>query len=216
MYEVRQVTRTVDGAVQARIYHNNRQTPLLVEHVQGDQWRRLGAQGGTQPSVKSDLGPEIGRGEEAVIYASLDGKSVYKDLGPTRLTTAEGYTNMEVVNLNKYYGEGFAVVVVDEGRKYLKMGRIEGVDLSQFEKGDLPARARSLLDDAFAEMEAKDIFHNDPQLKNFIYSAKDNKVYPVDMDGLSAEFMVAGAIDVYNRKKQKARREFSELITQAA
>lgn len=216
VYEVRQVTRTADGAVQARIYHNNRQTPLLVEHVQGDQWQRLGAQGGGLPSVKSDLGPEIGRGEEAVIYASLDGKSVYKDLGPTRLTTAEGYTNMEVVNLNKYYGEGFAVVVIDEGRKYLKMGRIDGVDLSQFEKGDLPARARSLLDDAFAEMEAKDIFHNDPQLKNFMYSAKDNKVYPVDMDGLSAEFMVPGVIDVYNRKKQAARTAFSELITQAA
>ncbi len=46
VYEVRQVTRTEDGAVQARIYHNNRQTELLVQHVEGDQWQRLGALGG--------------------------------------------------------------------------------------------------------------------------------------------------------------------------
>ncbi|MGF6094515.1 SET domain-containing protein-lysine N-methyltransferase [Pseudomonas sp. 18175] len=46
VYEVRQVTRGEDGAVQARIYHNNRQTELLVQHVEGDQWQRLGALGG--------------------------------------------------------------------------------------------------------------------------------------------------------------------------
>ncbi|WP_258232352.1 SET domain-containing protein-lysine N-methyltransferase [Pseudomonas orientalis] len=48
VYEVRQVTRTQDGVVQARVYHNNRQTELLVQHVQGDEWRRLGAPGGGQ------------------------------------------------------------------------------------------------------------------------------------------------------------------------
>lgn len=46
VYEVRQVTRGEDGVVQARIYHNNRQTELLVRHVEGDRWQRLGALGG--------------------------------------------------------------------------------------------------------------------------------------------------------------------------
>lgn len=46
VYEVRQVTRAEDGTVQARIYHNNRQTELLVQHVKGDHWQRLGAKGG--------------------------------------------------------------------------------------------------------------------------------------------------------------------------
>ena len=46
VYEVRQITRAEDGTVQARIYHNNRQTELLVQHVEGDQWQRLGAKGG--------------------------------------------------------------------------------------------------------------------------------------------------------------------------
>lgn len=46
VYEVRQITRAEDGSVQARIYHNNRQTELLVQHVEGDQWQRLGAKGG--------------------------------------------------------------------------------------------------------------------------------------------------------------------------
>ncbi|WP_330211591.1 SET domain-containing protein-lysine N-methyltransferase [Pseudomonas sp. AM4(2022)] len=48
VYEVRQVSRTEDGTVQARVYHNNRQTELLVQHVQGDEWQRLGAPGGGQ------------------------------------------------------------------------------------------------------------------------------------------------------------------------
>lgn len=46
VYEVRQVTRTEEGVVQARVYHNNRQTELVVQHIQGDQWQRLGAAGG--------------------------------------------------------------------------------------------------------------------------------------------------------------------------
>ena len=46
VYEVRQVSRTQEGAIEARVYHNNRQTELLVQHIQGDQWHRLGADGG--------------------------------------------------------------------------------------------------------------------------------------------------------------------------
>lgn len=212
VYEVRQVSRGADGSVQARVYHNNRQTPLLLERVQDDQWRRLGARGGQPVAVKADLGPEIGRGGEGVVYTSLDGKSVYKDLGPTRLTSVEGYVDMEVVNLNKYYGEGFAEVLIEDGRKYIKMGKIDGVDLAHVEKGSLPAEARSLLDDAVAQMEARDIFHNDPQLSNFMYSKTDNKLYPIDMNGMPAEFMVPAVKNVYDRQITQLRSAFSELI----
>jgi len=55
VYEVRQVSRTEDGVVQARVYHNNRQTELLVQHVQGDQWQRLGATGGAKPITAEHL-----------------------------------------------------------------------------------------------------------------------------------------------------------------
>ncbi len=214
VYEVRQVSRGADGSVQARVYHNNRQTPLLLERVQDDQWRRLGARGGQPVAVKADLGPEIGRGGEGVVYTSLDGKSVYKDLGPTRLTSVEGYVDMEVVNLNKYYGEGFAEVLIEDGRKYIKMGKVDGVDLAHVEKGSLPAEARSLLDDAIAQMEARDIFHNDPQLSNFMYSKTDNKLYPIDMNGMPAEFMVPAVKNVYDRQITQLRSAFSELIAQ--
>lgn len=46
VYEVRQIARTEDGFLQARVYHENRQTELLVQHLQGDQWQRLGVPGG--------------------------------------------------------------------------------------------------------------------------------------------------------------------------
>ncbi|MBT2374319.1 hypothetical protein J7E41_20055 [Pseudomonas fluorescens] len=216
VYEVRHVTRTADGVAQARIYHNNRQTPVLVQHVEGDQWQRLAARGGDPLSVASDLGPVIGGGGEGVIYASLDGRSVYKDLGQTSLKPFAGYMDMETRSLNKYYGEGFARTIIEDGRKYIKMGRIDGVDLSKFEKGSLPSQARSLLDDVFVQMEGKDIYHNDLQLKNFMYSSRDKKIYPVDMDSLSSEFMVPVVMDSYNRHKEALRRAFSGLIAKVS
>jgi len=215
LYEVRQVARTADGKVQARVYHNNRQTGLLVEHVQGDQWRRLGLQGGAPTSIKADCGPVIGRGGEGVVYASLDGKRAYKDLGPTRYTPSDNIELSDVQYLNKYYGDGFARTVVEDGRRYLVMGRIEGVDLAHINKNSLPPEARSLLADTFAEMEAKDIYHNDLQLKNFMYSANDNKIYPVDMDALSSEFMVSFLMQDYERKKQRLLRQYAALVAKA-
>ncbi|QLG91844.1 hypothetical protein HZF02_07675 [Pseudomonas yamanorum] len=212
VYEVRQVTRTEDGVVQARIYHNNRQTQVLVQHVRGDQWQRLGIRGGDPLSVVSDLGPVIGGGGEGVVYASLDGKSVYKDLGPTSLKPPAGYMDMETQSLNKYYGDGFAKTIIEDGRKYIKMGRIDGVDLSKVEKGSLPPEMRSLLDDVLAEMEMKDVYHNDLQLKNFMYSSRDKKIYPVDMESLSAEFMVPVVMNSYKRHKEDLRLAFSGLI----
>lgn len=215
VYEVRQVSRTEDGLVQARIYHNGRQTPLLVQHVQGDQWQRVNLLGGDSLSVADDLGPVIGGGGESVVYASRDGRSVYKDLGPTSLKPSDKYISMEVLTLNKYYGDGFARTIIEDGRKYIKMGRINGVDLSKFEVNSLPPEARSLLDDVLVQMEAKDIYHNDLQLKNFMYSAKDQKIYPVDMDSQELQFMVPVVMAAYKRQKEELRRAFSGLIATA-
>ncbi|OLY75487.1 hypothetical protein AU074_23680 [Pseudomonas sp. ATCC PTA-122608] len=212
VYEVRQVTRTADGAVQAQIYHNNRQTPVLVQHLQGDQWQRLGARGGNGPTVASDLGPRIGGGGEGVIYESLDGKSVYKDYGPSSLTPPAGYADNETLCLNNYYGEGFAATMYENGRRYLKMGKIDGADLSKFSKGSLPPEASSLLDDVFREMEQKNIYHNDLQLKNFMYSAKDNKIYPVDLNALEREDLGAILFNMYKRSKEELRKAYETLI----
>ena len=215
VYEVRQVTRTEDGVVQARIYHKGRQTPLLVQHVQGDQWQRLRLPGAAPQSVADDLGEVIGLGGEGVIYASRDGKSVYKDLGPTSIKPPAEYVSMEAISLNKYYGEGFASVIIEDGRKYIKMGKVDGVDLSKFERNSLPPEARSFMDDVLAQMEAKDIYHNDLQLKNFMYSAKDQKIYPVDMDSQGAEFMVPVVMAAYKRQKEELRRAFASLVAKA-
>ena len=212
VYEVRQVTRTEDGAVQARIYHNNRQTPLLVQHVQGDQWQRLGIRGGNLPSVKADLGPVIGQGGEGIVYESLDGKSVYKDLGTTSFKPPAGFQDRETECLNIFYGEGFATTIFEDGHKYIKMGKIDGVDLAHMPQGSLPPTAGSLLDEAIAKMEAKDLYHNDLQLKNFMYSAKDNKVYPVDMDAMMGEHVVGPVASTYNRLKQELRHAYAALV----
>ncbi|NWE41780.1 hypothetical protein HX875_20055 [Pseudomonas yamanorum] len=218
VYEVREATRTADGVVQARIYHNNRQTPVLVQHVQGDQWQRFGARGGSPQSVASDLGPEIGRGGEGVVYESLDGKSVYKDFNTTNATRIPDYVTQERDCLNKYYGEGFATAVVENGRAYIKMGKLDGVNLATVERRSLTPEARTWLDDALKGMEEKGIRHQDLQLKNFLYSAADKRVYPVDIQSLSLEDMVPGdglyewEMKTYNSRKKELLRDFGLLV----
>lgn len=215
VYEVRQVTRTADGAVQARIYHNNRQTPLLVQHLQGDQWQRLGARGGNPPSVASDLGPKIGGGGEGTIYESLDGKSVYKDYGPSSMTAADDFVDNETLCLNSYYGDGFATTILEDGRRYLKMGKLDGVDVNTLARGSLPPEARLLLDDAFRRMEQKNLYHNDLQLSNFLYSARDNKIYPVDLNANGLEDMTPFLASLYKRDRDELRRAYYALIAKA-
>ena len=215
VYEVRQVTRTADGAVQAQIYHNNRQTPLLVQHLQGDQWQRLGARGGNPPSVASDLGPEIGGGGEGTIYDSLDGKSVYKDYGPSSMTSADDFVDNETLCLNSYYGDGFATTIFENGRRYLKMGKLDGVDVNTLARGSLPPEARLLLDDAFRRMEQKNLYHNDLQLSNFLYSARDNKIYPVDLNANGLEDMTPFLANMYKRDRDELRRAYYALIAKA-
>lgn len=218
VYEVREATRTAEGVVQARIYHNNRQTPLLVQHIQGDQWQRLGARGGSPLSVASDLGPEIGRGGEGVVYESLDGKSVYKDFNTKNATRIPDYVTQETDCLNTYYGAGFAKAVVENGRAYIKMGKLDGVNLAAVERRSLPPEARTWLEDALKGMEEKGIHHQDLQLKNFLYSTRDKKVYPVDIQSLSLEDMVPGdglyewEMNVYNSRKKELLRDFNALV----
>lgn len=182
VYEVREITRTPEGAVQARIYSANRQTPLLVQHVQGDQWMRLGALGGNPPSVASDLGPMIGGGSESRLYESLDGVHVYKETRASGYQTVPGYFEQQAKCLNEYYGEGFAVTLFENGRGYLKMKKIDGVALDDIAPRSLPPQAKAALDEMLADLLKKEMFPNDVQLSNFMYSAKENKVYPVDFD----------------------------------
>ncbi|MBN2992532.1 hypothetical protein JWR97_15680 [Pseudomonas cedrina subsp. fulgida] len=218
VYEVRQVTRTEEGVVQARIYHNNRQTELLVQHVDGDQWQRLGARGGYPFRVNSDCAREIGSGAEAVLYESRDGASVYKCFD----TEVESFDINAVMDqadyLNAYYGDGFAEAFTSMGDAYIKMKKLDGVSLKSIPHDSLPAEARALLDDAFNSMEAKGIFHGDLHLGNFLYSAKDKKIYPLDISSRSSTGFSEGTalpddlMDEYALEKADLYHAFDKLL----
>ncbi|WP_242551657.1 hypothetical protein [Pseudomonas sp. Marseille-Q1929] len=221
VYEVRQVARSEDGMTQARIYHNNRQTELLVQHVQGDQWQRLGAKGGHPARVNSDCGREIGSGAEAVLYESRDGASVYKCFD----ADVESFDINAVINqadaLNLYYGEGFAEAFTSMGDAYIKMKKLDGVSLASVQPDSLPVQARSLLDDAFRSLEEKNIFQGDLHLGNFLYSARDKKIYPVDISPNSRSDLTVGdplpddLMDDYELYKADLYNDFNKLLKSA-
>lgn len=261
VYEVRQVSRTEGGGVQARVYHNNRQTELLLQHIQGDQWQRLGAPGGItlepplnphwdpemeiylapqsrkrpglpqdndakQPRqdalptpVKSDIGREIDSGAEAVVYESLDGKHVYKDFGLLSSRPSGIDLASEVNALNRYYGNGFATSIIEDGRAYIKMGKLDGVPLSKVNKHSLSADVKGLLEQTLIDMESKGIFHQDLVLQNFLYSAKDQKIYPIDIQSLPPEQLVPGSrtykmeMRIYKMAREEMLESFDDLLS---
>lgn len=221
VYEVRQVARSEDGMIQARVYHNNRQTELLVQHVQGDQWQRLGAKGGYPFRVNSDCGREIGSGAEAVLYESRDGASVYKCFD----TDVESFDINAVINqadaLNIYYGEGFAEAFTSMGDAYIKMKKLDGVSLASMQPESLPVEVRSLLDDVFKSLEEKNIFQGDLHLGNFLYSARDKKIYPVDISpNLRSDLNIGDPLpdelmDDYELYKADLYNSFNKLLMPA-
>lgn len=221
VYEVRQVTRTEEGMAQARIYHNNRQTELLVQHVQGDQWQRLGAQGGYPFRVNSDCGREIGSGAEAVLYESRDGSSVYKCFDTEVKSFDINAVTDQAYCLNAYYGKGFAQAFTRMGDAYIKMKRLDGVSLKGIQRNSLPVHVRSLLDDAFKGMEENGIFHRDLHLGNFLYSAKDKKIYPLDISSRTSTPLSKGGaladdlMQDYELEKADFYRQFDRLLTSA-
>ena len=74
------------------------------------------------------------------------------------------------------------MTLFENGRGYIKMKKIDGVALDAIAPRSLPKKAQQALDEMLADLQKKEMFPNDVQLSNFMYSAKENKVYPVDFD----------------------------------
>lgn len=180
-------------------------------------WR----EGGYPFPVNSDCGREIGSGAEAVLYESRDGTSVYKCFD----TEVESFDINAVMDqayyLNAYYGEGFAEAFTDMGDAYIKMKKLDGVSLKGIQRNSLPVDVRALLDDAFKTMEDKGIFHRDLHLGNFLYSAKDKKIYPLDIstrkhsNGVDGDPLPDDLMDDYELEKADLYAEFNKLLMAA-
>ena len=154
-------------------------------------------------SVADDIGghPQIAGGGEGEIYESLDGKNVYKKYrGFNKEESIPGSVISEAESFNAYYGPGSATAILDNNQVYLKMIKLEGVPLNKLDENAMPAGAALALYNMFDEMETKDLFHQDVQDHNFLFSAVEKKVYPVDMVTLPYEF-AQYTIDIYNSKK---------------
>ncbi len=165
-------------------------------------------------SVAEDIGgrPHIAGGGEGEIYESADGKHVYKKFkGMNQETSIPGSIKSEAESFNAYYGAGSATALLEDNQVYLKMIKLDGIPVNKIEKGSVPQHAARALLNMFDEMEEKDLFHQDVQGINFLYSERDNKVYPVDMEVHPYE-IAQYSIDVYDRNKIKLLTEFASNV----
>ncbi|SIR23156.1 insecticidal toxin complex protein TccC [Pseudomonas sp. B10] len=165
-------------------------------------------------SIADDIGgrPAIGGGGEGEIYESADGKHVYKKFrGADKRNSIPGYVKTEAEVFNAYYGAGSATALIEDNQSYLKMIKLDGIPLGDIKKGSIPASGANALLEMFNEMEAKDLYHQDVQDHNFLWSEKDTKVYPVDMEAHPFE-LAQYSIDVYDRKKTTLLKQFANNV----
>ncbi|AKA80580.1 OspG family effector kinase [Pseudomonas synxantha] len=137
-------------------------------------------------AAEVDFNIVIGGGGEGVVYAGKDGESVYKkmrDISEEHVKAKKGieFVWLEKKGLNALYGDDFSEVVIDVEKNllFLKIKRINGMPMSKMRSNEVREKSH-LLRQALEEMEEKGLVHNDMQLKNFIYSAADNRVFPID------------------------------------
>lgn len=137
-------------------------------------------------AAEVDFNVVVGGGGEGLVYAGKDGKSVYKkmhDISEENVKAKKGieFVWSEKKGLNALYGDDFSEVVIDveENLLFLKMKKINGIPMSKMRSNEVHEKSQ-LLRQALEEMEKKGLVHNDMQLKNFIYSAEDNRVFPID------------------------------------
>ncbi|MBV4483813.1 OspG family effector kinase [Pseudomonas khavaziana] len=137
-------------------------------------------------AAEVDFNVVVGGGGEGLVYAGKDGKSVYKKMHDISEDDVKAKKGIEFVwsekkGLNTLYGDGFSEVVIDVEKNllFLKIKRINGIPMSNMRSNEVREKSQ-LLRQALDEMEEKGLVHNDMQLKNFIYSAADNKVFPID------------------------------------
>ncbi|WP_426619708.1 RHS repeat domain-containing protein [Pseudomonas rustica] len=192
---------------------SNENAHLLIESI---QLLELNATPSTTSifSVLDDIGnrPPISGGGEGKIFESLDGNYVYKKFHGFRgLDTIPGSVKSEEQGFNDYYGAGAATAILEDKQVYLKMIKLDGKPLDKFENQSITIDAVYALQTMFEELEGKDLFHQDVQSKNFLYSEKHKKAYPVDMAVLSYE-LAQYTIDVYNRKQQSVIQNFANKV----
>ncbi|WP_223444840.1 RHS repeat domain-containing protein [Pseudomonas sp. BF-R-19] len=174
----------------------------------------VGANGDNVISVSADIGDRdpIDGGGYGAIYESKDGRHVYKKFHGVRdAIEIPSYVKPEERGFNTYYGPGSATAIIENGSAYLKMIKLDGIPLNRIKENTLPAHAADALLDAFHEMEKKDLYHQDIQGKNFLYSEKYNKIYPVDMEAHPYD-IAQYTIRAYNSNKTRVLNEFSRLI----
>ncbi|KAB2525605.1 RHS repeat protein [Pseudomonas sp. GXM4] len=164
--------------------------------------------------IADDIGgsPAIAGGGEGMIFESADGKHVYKKFtGFNEQNSIPGSIKFEAEGFNAYYGAGSATALIEDNQIYLKMIKLDGIPLGDIKKGSIPASGANALLEMFDEMEAKDLYHQDVQDHNFLWSERDTKVYPVDMQAFPFE-LAQYTIDTYERSKKQLLTQFARNV----
>ncbi|CAH0164457.1 hypothetical protein SRABI89_00852 [Pseudomonas koreensis] len=147
-----------------------------------------------------------------MIFESADGKHVYKKFtGFNEQNSIPGSIKFEAEGFNAYYGAGSATALIEDNQIYLKMIKLDGIPLGDIKKGSIPASGANALLEMFDEMEAKDLYHQDVQDHNFLWSERDTKVYPVDMQAFPFE-LAQYTIDTYERSKKQLLTQFARNV----
>lgn len=159
-------------------------------------------------SPRVHLDAQIGQGAEGSVYLDAqDNSYVFKKLEEffpsmdaygnfvtlhVSLATRHASASRDVMLFNRYYGEGMAETIVEDGQVFIRMPRIPGVPLNQIARGQMPDDGVERYVDMLERLSNVGIWHGDLHANNIMFDPVDRVFYPIDFSNVREDFFAAG------------------------
>lgn len=126
------------------------------------------------------LGKLIASGTEGKVYQDANNKHFYIKKPYINDSYIESKMREQVNCFNKYYGEGSAAFIENEGIFYIRMYKVPGIPISNIDDKIFPASAQERFQHMICDLGDRGIMHVDLNFKNILYDKKTNTFYPID------------------------------------
>ncbi|WGL97715.1 lipopolysaccharide kinase InaA family protein [Arsenophonus sp. aPb] len=126
------------------------------------------------------LGKLMGSGTEGKVYQDANNKHFYIKKPYINDSYIESKMREQVDCFNKYYGEGSAALIENDGIFYIRMYKVPGVPISSIDDKIFPPSAQERFQHMICDLGDAGIMHVDLNFKNILYDKETNTFYPID------------------------------------
>lgn len=157
-----------------------------------------------QNKVNFNLGEKIGEGGFGEVFLDADDKKfLIKKYFSDEFTHPTEVATHEAEMFNRYYGEGAAVIFMDEAKNvYVRMYKVPGHTLESLPPNSLPADAVQRFVDMIEKLNKLGIIHNDIHAENILWDERVAVFYPIDINNAREKYFNADPDTKFDMNKK--------------